>query len=99
MNWRKLVSIAIALTYTALLVTIAINYEAWRLSEMDKDPFITLQPFIGTFEGGLMMIIGVILWSAVGIIYLKSKGGHTTIRKMGKMRETSPCCFIAWWKP
>ncbi|UCE96682.1 MAG: hypothetical protein JSV51_03560 [Candidatus Bathyarchaeota archaeon] len=79
MNWKKLVSIGLALTYTALFVSVAVDYEAWRLSEMDKDPFITLQPFIGTFEGGLMMIIGIILWVAVGIIYLKSRGAHAKV--------------------
>jgi hypothetical protein len=61
-----------ALTYTAIFVAVVADYEAWRMGEMDKDPFTTLHPFIGTFNGGLMMIVKIILWSAVGITYLKS---------------------------
>lgn len=44
---------------------------------MDKNPYKTPHPFVGTFHGGLMTVILVTMWCTVGVAYLQNIGART----------------------
>lgn len=79
MNRRAILisSIVTTLIYTIVFVIEIADYEAWRMVEMDKNPYKTPHPFVGTFHGGLMTVILVTMWCTVGVAYLQNIGART----------------------
>lgn len=78
MNRRAILIITLiagALIYTAVFVVAMSDYEAWRIAEMNANPYMDPHPFVGTLHGGLMTVIGLTMWCMVGVIYLAHNRG------------------------
>jgi hypothetical protein len=78
MDRRVAVSLVAVLTATAVLVAVAADYEAWRLAEMDRNPFITAPPFGGTFRGGLMTVATAAVWGVASLAWVSGQRRKST---------------------